>query len=132
LVVLKMPIDDAHRGVRRDIHLGIAAELREMVSADYGVVVSAPNIVHARSEFDLILDTGSIFGRAITTADNATSWRSLYGVSIAHHLFESREHPFLVKMLIGQIFLGSALNPELSTFDMSRRPIKFLNCTNRA
>jgi hypothetical protein len=119
-------------GCPHDINHNIAAKLREMVSADHGVVVLAPNIVHARSEFDWILDTRSIFERPIHPADNATSWKSLYGSLIARHLLESCEHSFLVKMLIGQIILGSALKPELSTFDTSRRSMNLFNCTNRA
>jgi len=56
-VLLQMSPDDDHRVRPHDVNRGIATELREMVGANHGIVISAPDIVRPRFELDHIIDT---------------------------------------------------------------------------
>jgi hypothetical protein len=113
-VVLEMPPNDDHRVRPHDVDHGIPAELRKMIGADNGVVVSAPNIVHARFKLDHILDTRSISRRPIHSASDAAPWESFHAPGRSRHLFECCQHPVLIETSISQIDFGIDQDLKLS------------------
>src|ERR1700735_2275522 len=84
-----------------------------MVGADNGVVISTPNIVHARFELDHVLDTSLVSGRPIHPADNAAQWRAVRGSGGVCHLLECCEHSILIESSISQIDFGIVLDLKL-------------------
>jgi hypothetical protein len=86
--LLRSPDLFDHRMRPHDVDHGIPAELREMVGADNGVVISAPNIVHTRFKLDHIVDTRLISRRPIHPAHDATQWESFRAPGRSRHLFE--------------------------------------------
>src|ERR1700683_2221178 len=88
--------DDDHRMCPHDVDYRVASKFSELVGADHRVVVTTPHIIHARFEFNEIVNVGSIFNCPVHPAANATEWKSSLGVS-AGHLLKRCQHPVLIE-----------------------------------
>ena len=69
--MLEDSTDDNHGMRPQDINDCVAAELPKMIRADHRIIMATPQIVHARFEFDDILDAGWISDRPIHPAYDA-------------------------------------------------------------
>ena len=84
-----MPADDDHGMRPHDVNHGVAPKLAEMVCADHRVVVTTPYMIHARFEFNQIVNVGSIFNCPIHAAANAAQRESALGIAASHLLERS-------------------------------------------
>lgn len=93
----------------KDIDYRIAFELRQVVGADDGVVVPAPDIIHARLKFNDVLQSGLVSDHPIHSAHNAAEREPSRRIS-GSKLFESLKHSVLVEFAIAKI--GFGVNPD--------------------
>ncbi len=57
-ILLKNAADDDHRMRPHDIHHGVTAEFGKILDADDSVIVTAPDVIDPRLEFDQVVDAG--------------------------------------------------------------------------
>ena len=113
-VLLKMGADDDQWMCPHNVNHCIAAKLRQMVRADNDIVISTPNIIYTRFEFDYISNPGLISGSPIHSADNAAHRKPFRGSTRPGDLLKCSEHTVLIETPLSQIGFSIDLDIELS------------------
>jgi hypothetical protein len=104
-ILLKNAADDDHRMCPHDIHYDVTAELGEIVDADDGVVVTAPDVVDPRFELDQIMNAARISaGPFHLTNDSAEGVRPVDRA--ACKVLEHLKHAILIEPIIAEIGVG--------------------------
>ena len=111
--------DDDHRMRSHDVNNRVAAKFRQIVHADDRIVVTAPDIVHARFERDKIVDVQLIVRRPVHATDDATERESSRSVA-AGQLFEYLQHPIRIETAVLKV--GFGVDPKLELARAAGRP----------
>ena len=113
-ILLKNPADDDHRMRPHDVDHCVPAKFREIVGADDGIVVSAPDIIHPRLELNQITNMRPALSRPCHMANDATERKCPSGIA-AGQLFENLQHPVLIETAVTKIRFSVGPKLELPT-----------------
>ncbi len=117
---MKDAADDDHRVCPHDVNYLVAAELPEMIGANDRVFVTAPDIVHARFEFNDVVDMRLICNRPVHSTTNATQ-RKFPARVAAGQLLERRDHPICIEASIRKVDIPVDAKFHLSALLRCRR-----------
>src|SRR5579864_7601493 len=103
-----------------DVNYGVSPDFREIVGADYGIVVAAPYIVHTRLELDQVVHVRPAVSSPFHVANDAAERKTTVRVA-ARQLLEKFQHSFLIEAAVTKICFGVGAKLELSAALGGRR-----------
>src|SRR5579871_3150568 len=103
-----------------DVDYRLSSHFREIVSADHGMIVAAPYIVHTRFELDQVVHMRPGVRSPFHVANDAAEWKSAARIA-AGQLLEELQHSFLIEAAVTKIRFGVAAKLELSAALDGRR-----------
>jgi hypothetical protein len=112
-ILLKNAADDDHGMCPHDIHHDVTTELGEIVDADDGVVVTAPDVIDPRFELDQIVNAIRMPASPFhLTNDPAAGVRAVGRA--ACEVLEHPKHAILIEPAIAEIGVGIDAKFELA------------------
>src|SRR5258705_13702104 len=112
-ILLKDAADDDGRMRPHDVDHGVTAESAQVVRANHRIVVTSPQIVDARLEFNELVDVRSTICPPVHSADDATE-RKPVGRVTAGELLEYLQHPMLIEAAVAKVRVRVRPNLELT------------------
>ena len=105
--------DDDHGMRPHDVDYGVATELPQAICTDDGIVVAAPDIIHAGFEFDQVLDVRLTICRPVHAANDTAQGEPALGVG---KLFECLQHRVVIEAAVPKARVGVSLEAQTGLF----------------
>src|SRR6266850_2740394 len=112
-ILLKDAANDDDRMRPHDVDHRVTAESAQVVRANYRIVVTIPQIVDARLEFNELVDVRSTLCPPVHSADDATERKPVVRVT-AGELLEYLQHPMLIEAAVAKVRVRVRPNLELT------------------
>src|SRR5258707_9318372 len=100
-ILLKDAADDDGRMRPHDVDHGVTAEFTQVVRANHRIVVTSPQIVDARLEFNELVDVRATLSCPVHAADDATERKVV--VLVTGELLEYLQHPMLIEAAVEEV-----------------------------
>src|SRR5712672_312901 len=112
-ILLKDAADDDDRMRPHDVDHGVTAEPVQVVRANHRIVVTTPQVVDARLEFNELLDERTTLCCPVHSADDATERKPVVRAT-AGELLEYLQHPMLIEAAVAKVRVRVRPNLELT------------------
>src|SRR5258705_1098831 len=112
-ILLKDAANDDDRMRPHDVDHRVTAESAQVIRANHRMVVTIPQIIDARLEFNELVDVCSMLCRPVHSADDPTERKPVVRAT-AGELLEYLQHPMLIEAAVAKVRVRVRPNLELA------------------